>query len=193
MRVRTGAVIAGLLLAPAPGRADVGFPGLARVANDKVIEVAGDTAGYRFWLVSPRGPEPLDLAPGRPARVDGRGRDGSHRQAFVLAVPVGAAGQPGSVAWDAVLAGKVPPGVLQSGPLDFSAAVPVLDPRGRITDHYRLEFVPGERVELVWLGVSTTDRLMSVAWWAVGVGVAGLVVWGGLRLACRGRRAPAET
>jgi hypothetical protein len=194
MRLRTGAVIAGLLLVPAAARADVGFPGLARVANDKVIEVAEAHPGYRFWLVSPRGAEPLDLGSGLPCRVDGYGRDGSHRLAYVVAAPVGSAAwdRPEGL-WDALLAGKLPADVQRSGPIDFYASVPVLDPRRRVTDHYRLEFVPGERVELVWLGLSKTDRLAGYAWWAAGVGVAGLVVWAGLRLIRRGRRVPAKT
>jgi hypothetical protein len=171
------------VLLPGAAAADMVSPGFSRVPHHLVIEVAGDHPGYQFWLVSPRGAEPLEVAPDRPYRVDGAGRDGSHRIGYVVAVP-------SDIAWrlkaaelaEVVASGKLPPGVLRSDPIDFYGAVPFYDSRREVIDTYRLELVPGERVSLVWLGQNAGSRWVKASWASAGVFAALGLVWGGYRL-----------
>ncbi len=55
---------------------------------------------------------------------------------------------------------------------------------------YRLEFVPGERVSLIWVGQNAGAWWVATVWAFAGVIVAIGLVWGGYRLL---RRKPARS
>jgi hypothetical protein len=190
MRSWLAAALATVLI-PAVATADVVSPGFSRVPHHLVIEVEGDHPGYQFWLVSPRGAEPLELAPGRPCRVDGTGRDGSHRMGYVVAVPTDTVKrlQAAGLA-EAAASGKFPPEVLRSEWIDFYGAVPFYDSRREVIDTYRLELTPGERVSLVWLRQNSGHWWVKASWASAGVFAVVGVVWGGYRLL---RRRPSLT
>jgi hypothetical protein len=164
--------------------ADMGPPpGYSRVPHDFVFEVESEVPGYRFWLVSPRGAEPLDLAPGRPCRVDGEGRTGSHRIAYVVAAPAGLIESlKATPAEQEFWSGKLPQSVLPSDPIDFYARVPFYDSRERVIDRYRVEFAPGQPVRLVWLGRNEGSPWVKRAWAAAGLFASGAVGCGVLWL-----------
>lgn len=179
--------IAVLLLLPAAARADMGAPGFSPVPRDYVIEVDTDYHNYRFFLLSPRGLEPLALAPGRPCRIDGSGRQGSHRNASILAIPVERAEKfAEEVKSHPEKYGRYseqnPPGTLHSETIDFHALIPFYDTRDRIVRRYRLELDPPARsVELVFLGENEGSAWVKVAWAVAGiaaaVGLVGLGLW----------------
>lgn len=170
---------------PNAALADMGTPGFSRVPHDYVIEVESTFPGYRFWLISPRGLEPLDLAPGRPLIVNGEGRLGSHRNARVIAAPVGLIEGIGEEQfqkldekrWSAEADPRLSQ-VHESGPIDFYGSVPFFDSRERVIDRYRLEFVPGQHVRLVWLEQNAGSRWVKRAWLAAGILVPVAVLWG---------------
>jgi hypothetical protein len=182
-----------LLLLPQFARADWVTPGFTVVPHHLIIEVGSDHSGYRFWLISERGPEPLELAPGKPCRIDGRDRTGVYRDASIIAVPTNLAEWVRvNGLWSRRIASEPPTGVLVSERIDFNASVPFYDSREEVVDTYRLELVPGERVELVWLGQNEGSRRVKAFWAAGGVfAVLGLVGTGYLllRLAARASRA----
>jgi hypothetical protein len=171
MRRQPFLTVAFLLSVSGTAVADMGPPpGYSRVPRDLVLEVESEFPGYRFWLVSPRGAEPLDLAPGRPLRVDGGGRDGSHRIAYVIAAPVGLIESlKVTPAEQDFWSGKLPPSVLWSEKLDFYARAPFYDSRERVIDRYRVEFAPGQPVRLMWLGQNESSPWVKGAWAAAGL------------------------
>ncbi len=153
-------------------------PGFSRVPHDFVFET--DAPGYRFWLVSRRGLEPLDLVPGHPFRVDGAGRDGSHRPGQVIAAPVGLADRLGEAELTgAVDASKRPPGVLVSEPFDFYGSVPFFDSRSRVVDRYRVEVGPENRIRLVRLEHNAGSAWVKVAWAVAGICLVVGTFWAG--------------
>jgi hypothetical protein len=178
--VRRWAVVV-VLLTPSAGVAFMP-PGYRAVDRDLVIETDRDFPGYRFWLASEKGIEPLEVTPARPCHIDGHGRYGSHRDAFVIAAPVGVVerhvqtlGARGL--WDEISGGRVPPGILRSELIDFGNALPFYDSRERVIDRYRLELEPG-RLTLVWLSQNQGDPLVKAAWVATGVIAAAVLVGG---------------
>lgn len=190
MRSCLTAALATALL-PCWAVADMVTPGFSSVPRHLVLEAENTPPGYQFWLVSRRGVEPLAIAPGHSCQIDGTGRGGSYRLAYVVAVPNAVAEQlPAAGLAEVVLSGKLPPGVLRSESIDFSQAVPFYDSRRAVIDTYRLELVPGERVSLVWVGQNAGSVWVKLSWALAGLfAVAGLV-WGGYRLF---RRKPSPT
>jgi hypothetical protein len=161
-------------------RADVGPPpGFSRVPRHLLIEVDREYSDYRFWLVSVRGSEPLELTPGKPCRIDGQGRTGSHRSAYVVAVRADVAQHwrpPGP--WEGIP--YDPSGrILHSKEIDFDGSVPFYDSRREIIDTYRLELVPDQQVSLVCVGQNEGSRWVKTSWAAAGLFVAAGVVWVG--------------
>ncbi len=180
MRWRLFAVLASFAALPEAAFADMGIPGQTRIPHDFVFEVEADFPGYQFWLVSPRGTEPLDLAPGRPFRVDGEGRHGSHRVAWVVVTPVGLAEEMGKAEFEKLASmHKLPSEVFTSESIDFLGSVPFYDTRERVIDRYRLEFVPGQHVRLVWLEQNKGSAWPQFACFGTGVLVPIATVWGG--------------
>jgi hypothetical protein len=179
MRRRLFLTVAALLSAAGTTFADMGTPGFSRVPHDFVFEVESEVPGYRFWLVSARGVEPLDLAPGRPVRVDAESRLGSHRVAWLVAAPVGLVEGMGETAFqEAHGNGKLPPGVSQSEKIDFLGSVPFFDSHERLVDHFRVEFSPGQPIQLVFLGRDAGNRCVRAAWAAAGLFAFAAVVCG---------------
>jgi hypothetical protein len=153
------------------------------VPHDFVFEIESEAPGYRFWLLSPRGLEPLDLAPGRPVRVDGEGRTGSHRIATVIAAPAGLIESLKVTPVEQEFwSGKLPPSVLQSDQIDFYARVPFFDSRERVIDRYRVEFAPGQPIRLVFLGQNESNPWLKRAWVVAGLFAFAAVVCGALWL-----------
>ena len=193
MRLRPILIL--VLLASFPGSAfaDMSFPGFSRVPHDFVFEVEANSPGYRFWLVSPRGVEPLDLAPGRPFRVDGEGRHGERPWAPRSSPrPIELVNEMGEAKFaEMVLANKLTPGVIRSEPIDFHGSVPFYDSRERVIDRYRVEVVPGQRISLVWLGQNAGSGWIKIAWAAAGIFFAGTTVWAGWWVFRRMWRVPA--
>ena len=113
-----------------------------------IIETESEHVGYRFWLISRRGGEPLEFAPGKPYRIDGRPVVmGAIELGWVGAAPVDVADPDAdgrAVGETRGTSGELPPGVLRSEELDFSEAVPFYDTRQEVVDTYRLELVQGE-------------------------------------------------
>lgn len=172
-----------LLALPPLASADVSSPGYSRVPHHFVIEVQSAYPGYRFWLVSRRGAEPLELAPGRPCRIDGADRNGSHRLGRVVAAPAETADRvTAKELAEAVSSGKRLPGALCAEELDFHGAVPFYDSRDEIIDRYQLELVPGERLRLVLLERSAGARWVKASWLLSGLFAAVGAVWLGYRL-----------
>jgi hypothetical protein len=164
----------------ATARADMGTPGFSRVPHDFIFEVEAESPGYRFWLVSDRGVEPLDLAPGRPVRVDGAERTGSHRIAYVVAAQIGVIEGMGEEDFrKAFEQSHFPPGVNQSGHIDFLGQVPFYDSRERVVDRYRVEFSPGQPVRLVWLEQNEGSARVKAEWAAAGILAAVGFTWAG--------------
>jgi hypothetical protein len=172
-----------LLLLPQLARADMGpFPGFSRVPRHLDIEIGSEYPGYQFWLVSGRGVEPLELVPGKPYRIDGRDRTGSHRVAWVVAASTDMAEQLQATGqWQKAAIGELP-GALSSERIDFLASVPFYDSRREVVDTYRLELVPGERVSLVWVGQNAGARRVKVSWALAGAFAALGLMWVGYRL-----------
>lgn len=180
MRLRLLVAIACLVALPGAAVADMVTPGFSRVPHDYVFEIEGDVTGYRFWLVSDRGVELLDLAPGRSVLVNGEGRHGSHRIAQVVAAPVALVEQVGEAKLiDAHWKHELPPGVIRSDSFDFYGSVPFWDSRSRVIDRYRVEFVPGQSLRMVWLERNTGSWWLKGAWIAAGVFTVVAVVWAG--------------
>ncbi|QJW94449.1 hypothetical protein FTUN_1969 [Frigoriglobus tundricola] len=121
--------------------ADGASPDRSPVPHDLVIEIDSDFPAYRFWLVSQRGVEPLDPAPGRPLLVSGDGRNGSHRIANIVAAP--------AELGDEIGLNHLPSGAVRSAEIDFRKYVPFYDSRERVVVRYRLDFVPGRHVRLI--------------------------------------------
>jgi len=172
-----------LLAAPAVVRADVVSPGRSRVPCDIIIEVETDYSGYRFWLVSSLGAEPLEIRPDRPCRVTGAGRGGIARLGYVVAAPAERFEELATAirkAWSEPL----PPGLLRSEAIDFYASVPFYDSRKLVIDTYRLEFVPGQALHLVWRG-DNSDPRSTIAVAIAGICTAIAIAWLGIRLARR--------
>lgn len=195
MWCRQFAVLACLTVSAGAARADMGTPGVSRVPHDFVIEVESGFPGYRFWLVSPHGIEPLDLARGRPFRIDGEGRTGSHRIAYIVAAPIALVEETGKDKFEAALwprkfdaDGRLPPTVIWSESIDFLGQVPFYDTRERVIDRCRLEFVPGQHVRLVWLEENSGSTAVKRAWLAAGVLVPVAVLSGGWWAVRRVRR-----
>ena len=190
MRTTFTAVLTTALL-PGWATADMVTPGFSPVPHHLVIEAQGTPPDYQFWLVSRRGAEAQTFAQGQPCRIDGTGRGGSYRIAHVIAVPNAlAALLPAGGLAEANSSGRLPPGILRSEAIDFSAAVPFYDTRREVIDTYRLEFVPGERVSLIWVGQNAGAWWVARVWAFAGVIVAIGLVWGGYRLL---RRKPARS
>jgi hypothetical protein len=182
MRRRLLLTVAALLSAAGTAFADMGTPGFSRVPHDFVFDVDSEVPGYRFWLVSARGVEPLDLAPGRPALVDSASRLGSHRVAWLVAAPVGLVEGMGEAAFqEAHGNGKLPPGVSQSEKIDFLGSVPFFDSHERLVDHFRVEFSPGQPIQLVFLGRDAGSPRVRTAWAVAGVFALVAIVWAGWR------------
>lgn len=186
MRLRFPLTTVLMLTLPGVAFADMGTPGFSFVPRDFIFEVEQEYPGYRFWLVSAEGIEPLDFAPGRPFRVDGEVKlqQVGTRPAYVFAAPVGVIEEMGAEkVHEAWLAGKLPPRVLQSQWIFFRDSVPFFDTRERVIDRYRVEFEPGKEVRLVLLERNTGNPWVKRAWAAAGilaaasVGLAGLWVF----------------
>jgi hypothetical protein len=175
---------------------DMGVPGHTRVPRDLVIETDEVYPDHRFFLQSLRGLEPLPLAPGEPYRIDGQGRNGTHRIAYVIAVPRSLVEKEGEGALAAELsphnAGpgefKVVPGVLRSEMIDFRADVPFYDSRDRVIDRYRLEMNSAESLRLVWLGQNEGSPWLKGTWIVVGLSMSVSIIWGGWWIIRRVRR-----
>ena len=161
--------------------ADVASPFSSRVPLDVVFEVDRAYPDYRFWLVSPRGLEPLALSPGDPQIVDGNGRNGSI--ARVAAVPRALVEQLGEKELaDALQTEKKIAGVLFSNSVDIAGSVPFYDSRSRVIERYQLEIVSPTELRLVFLGQNDGSRGVKIAWVAAGLCLATGIVWGGWRL-----------
>jgi hypothetical protein len=170
------AVVLVLLAIPQPARADFVTPGFTRVPRHLIVEPAGDYSAYRFWLVSQRGR--VHLAPDKPCRIDGRDRVGGYRDAYIITVPADLAERvPVDGLWEQIIAGKLPAGVLLSERIDFNATVPFYDSRKEVVDTYRLELIPGERVNLVWLGQNEGAWRLKASWAAGGIFALVGLVW----------------
>lgn len=172
MRLRWVVVLALSISHSGAALADAVSPGRSRVPHDLVIEIDSDVPGYHFWLVSRRGAETLDLAPGRPFLVSGGGRNGSHREAYIVAAPAELV--------EGIGMNELPPGAFRSEQIDFGTSVPFYDSRERVVTRYRLDFVPGQRVELIQTDENTGSKWIKRVWAATGVLVSFAVVGGGL-------------
>jgi hypothetical protein len=173
---------------PTVATADMGMPGFSRIPHDFVFEIEADHPDYRFWFVSNRGIEPLELAPGRPVRVDGEGLRGGHQSTWVVAAPVGLVEGMGEVKFaEAVRKGQLPPGVRRSESLHFYEEVPFFDSRSILIDRYRVESWPGS-VRLVWLEREAGSDWIPAIWALVGILCAVAALWGGWWVLRRMRR-----
>ena len=197
MRSRWLSVVPVLLLFAQPSRADVVGRGFTRVPRHLIIEAGGDYSAYRFWLVSERGVEPLEISPGKPCRIDGRDREGSYRLAWVVAVPIDGNGNAQAPpVWDLAWPGPrltLTRG-LRSEEIDFAGSVPFYDSRREIIDTYRLELLPGEQVRLVWLAQNVGSWWFKASWVFAGVCLTVGWLWLSYRLLRRwpARATPAE-
>jgi hypothetical protein len=183
-------VLALSLSLPAAATADMGplFPVFSRVPHDFVFEVEADSPGYRFWLMSDRGVEPLNLAPGQPFRVDGSGRERSQMYVWVVAAPVGLVEGVGEAKFaEALTRGQSPQGVRQSDYLHFYGFVPYWDSRSRVIDRYRVELSPSA-VQLVWLEQNAGSVWVKRMWAVGGILCAVAALWGGWWILRRMRR-----
>jgi hypothetical protein len=178
MRLYFAAVLV-LFTLPQLVRADMVTPGFTRVPRHLIVEAGGDYSAYRFWLISTLGDEPLELVPAKPCRIDGRERTGDRRFAYIIAVPTNLAERWVNGLWRQRGTDELPPGVLFAERIDFHASVPFYDSRTEVVDTYRLELIPGESVNLVWLGQNEGDQWLKVYWAAGGIfALLGLVALG---------------
>jgi hypothetical protein len=178
--MRIHPILALVVVASFPGSAlaDMGpFPGFSSVPHDFVFEVETDSPDYRCWLVSPRGAELLDLAAGRPVRVDGAGRTGSHRIAYVIAVPLALVEELGEANFAKVaMRSELPPSVKRSEHVDFYGSVAFFDSRSRVVDRYRVEITEAH-VRLVWLEQNAGSDWVKAEWAAAGIFLLVAALW----------------
>jgi hypothetical protein len=172
---------------PGVATADVGVPGFSRVPRDIVFEVKAEAPGYRFWFVSNRGIEPLELVPGRPVRVDGKPLMGNSQGGWIVAAPVGLVEGMGEAEFaKAVRRWELPPGVSRSELLAFDEEVPFWDPRSIVIDRCRVKLEP-VIVRLVWLDRNASGWVRAT--WAIGgLLFAFATLWGGWWIIRRMRR-----
>ena len=192
-RMRSTLVLVPFLLLPATAFADSVSPGFSRVPHDMVIDVAKEYPNYRFWLASFRRIEPLNMVPGQPCRVDGKGRDRFARIAFVIAAPVGniehlIETMGAAKLFDELYGGGLPAGVLRSNQIDLYGAVPFYDNRERVIDRYRLEIDQVNGLSLMWVEQNEGDWQAKLGWAVAGVCVAVSIAWAGWRLTIIARR-----
>jgi hypothetical protein len=172
----------------------MGVPGFTPVPHDLAIEADESYPDYRFFLQSPRGLEPISLAPGKPHRIDGQGRHGINRIAYVIAVPHSLLEQKGESNLAAELkANKSVPGILWSEMIAFRTDVPFFDSRDRVIDRYRVELNAPDNLRLVWLAQNEGSRWVKGAWAAGGICVSGSIIWFGWWATRRVRRSWSST
>ncbi len=179
-------LVCAFLLTPGAARAADAPLGFKRVPRHLTLEVGEEGAGYRFWLVSPAGVEPLDLAPGHPCRIEDHARGGVGWPVWVVAATPGSAAAVTSAGgWRELAHEPLPPGVRRSEAIEATAQVPVLELRRELSERKRV-FVGPDGIAVVRVAQEGTGALVAI-YIATGVGVS--LVVAGVRVLRRRRRA----
>jgi hypothetical protein len=190
-------------------RADVAPPkGLKRVVLDNKITTEKEYADLAFFLVSGGDKvEPVKLDPKTPLVIEGAGRGGRFRFVQVVAVPKDAAkNYDGEKAFHAAIAaGKVAGLVKSKGGFSTLTAIKDTDTRKTVVEEYKLEKIDPKE-GLVFTAAKPpapgsappkdggkeedeTAYTPKAGLWIAGVAATAALVFAGIWLAGRGRRA----
>jgi hypothetical protein len=164
-------------------RADMLTPGYTSVPHHFLFEAAGDYSQYRFFWTWNDKLEPMDIALGKPYRVDGTGL----YVAYIIAVPAELA-EGKTKAQLLELAKARSPSILSSEVFDFRGAIPIYDSRKELVSTYRLTVMPGDGVQLEFLGQVPEPWASKVPRFVAGLFLSLAFVWAGFRLISRLRK-----